>query len=112
MKLAGKVALVTGGSRGIGRAICLRLAEAGATVAVNYHEPPEREFDRDNAADSNAVVDAITAHGGHGITVAADVAVKADVDAMIARVMQECGGLDILVNNAGICPFHDFLTMP
>jgi L-rhamnose 1-dehydrogenase len=112
MKLAGKVALVTGGSRGIGRAICLRLAADGATVAVNYHQPPEPEFGRDNLADVNEVVTAITGAGGQAIAVAGDVALKADVDAMIDKVVTELGGLDILVNNAGICPFHEFLTMP
>jgi L-rhamnose 1-dehydrogenase len=112
MKLAGKIALVTGGSRGIGRAICLRLAEAGAVVAINYHRPPEPEFGRDNTADANEVVDSISMHGGHAIAVAADVSIGADVEGMIGRVVGEFGGLDILVNNAGICPFHEFLTMP
>jgi L-rhamnose 1-dehydrogenase len=112
MALAGKVALVTGGSRGIGRAICLRLAEAGANVAVNYHQPPKQEFGRDNLADVNEVVATITDMGVRAIPVAADVSVKADVEAMIENVVAELGGLDILVNNAGICPFHEFLTMP
>src|SRR5687767_6720666 len=112
MALAGKVALVTGGSRGIGRAICLRLAEAGANVAVNYHQPPEQEFGRDNLADVNEVVATITDMGVRAIPVAADVSVKADVEAMIENIVAELGGLDILVNNAGICPFHEFLTMP
>jgi L-rhamnose 1-dehydrogenase len=112
MKLAGKVALVTGGSRGIGRAICLRLAADGASVAVNYHQPLEPEFGRDNVADVKDVVTTITASGGQAIAVAADVAVKSEVDTMMGRVVAELGGLDILVNNAGICPFHEFLTMP
>jgi L-rhamnose 1-dehydrogenase len=112
MKLAGKVALVTGGSRGIGRAICLRLAADGASVAVNYHQPLEPEFGRDNVADVKDVVTTITAPGGQAIAVAADVAVKSEVDRMMGRVVAELGGLDILVNNAGICPFHEFLTMP
>jgi L-rhamnose 1-dehydrogenase len=112
MRLAGKVALVTGGSRGIGRAICLRLAADGASVAVNFHQPPEPEFGRDNLADANEVVSVVTEQGGRALAVAADVSVKADVHSMVGQVVAELDGLDILVNNAGICPFHDFLTMP
>src|SRR5215207_1985569 len=104
--LTGKVALVTGGSRGIGRGICLRLAEAGAKVVVNAHSIESRD---ENAA---AVVAAIEAKGGDAIAVAADVSVKTEVEAMIAKTVASFGSLDILVNNAGICPFHEFLTMP
>src|SRR5215211_3135613 len=112
MDLTGKTALVTGGSRGIGRALCLGLAKAGAAVAVNYHLPPVAEFGRDNLADAREVVGAIEAEGGRAIPVAGDVADKADVERMIREVVDRLGGLDVLVNNAGICPFHDFLTMP
>jgi L-rhamnose 1-dehydrogenase len=112
MRLSGKIALVTGGSRGIGRAIGIGLARAGANVAVNYHQPAEPEFSRDNLADAEEVVAAITESGGNAMTVAADVSVKVDVERMIERVVAGFGALDILVNNAGICPFHDFLTMP
>jgi L-rhamnose 1-dehydrogenase len=104
--LTGKVALVTGGSRGIGRGICLRLAEAGAKVVVNAHSAESRD---ENAAE---VVATIAKNGGEAIAVAADVSVKAEVDAMIAETVEGFGSLDILVNNAGICPFHEFLTMP
>lgn len=104
--LTGKVALVTGGSRGIGRGICLRLAEAGAKVVVNAHSEQSRE---ENAAD---VVAQITASGGEAFAIAADVSVKAEVDTMIAETVATFGRLDVLVNNAGICPFHEFLTMP
>lgn len=110
--LSGKVALVTGGSRGIGRGICLRLAEAGAAVAVNYHQPPQQEFGRDNVADAAEVVDTITKAGGKAIAVEASVADKAAVLAMVDKTVETLGGLDILVNNAGICPFHEFLDMP
>lgn len=101
MDLAGKTALVTGGSRGIGRAICQRLAEAGAAVAVNYSETAPDE-----------VIQAIAAGGGRAMAVRADVAHKDDVETMVRTVATELGGLDILVNNAGICPFHEFLDMP
>jgi len=110
--LTGKVALVTGGSRGIGRGICLKLASAGAAVAVNYHLPPEQEFGRNNQADADEVIATIKSAGGRAIGVVADVSNKAHVTAMIAQVVDQLGHLDILVNNAGICPFHDFLTMP
>jgi L-rhamnose 1-dehydrogenase len=110
--LTSKVALVTGGSRGIGRAICLRLAEAGAAVAVNFHRPNTPEFGRDNLADAHEVVESIKASGGKAITVEADVADPAAVERMVAETAGQLGALDILVNNAGICPFHEFLDMP
>jgi L-rhamnose 1-dehydrogenase len=103
-ELSGKIALVTGGSRGIGRAICLELARQGAKVAVNCSGPTT------SAADE--VVTQITIEGGTAIGVAADVASKPEVEAMFERVVNTFGSLDILLNNAGICPFHDFLSMP
>jgi L-rhamnose 1-dehydrogenase len=112
MELTGKTAFVTGGSRGIGRAICLALANAGAAVAVNYHLPPEPEFGRDNAADAQEVVAEVETNGGRAIALAGSVAERTDVDRMMREVVDAFGTLDILVNNAGICPFHDFLTMP
>lgn len=90
---SGRIALVTGGSRGIGRAICLRLAREGATVVVNYvsSEKAARE-----------VVEAISAAGGRASTVQADVSKPAEAEAMVDSVVKEFGALDILVNNAGI----------
>ena len=89
----GKTALVTGGSRGIGRACCLRLAEAGAAVAVNYcsNEPAAQETVRQ-----------IEALGGQALAVKADVASEGDVARMVARVQGELGPVDLLVNNAGV----------
>jgi 3-oxoacyl-[acyl-carrier protein] reductase len=91
--LAERVALVTGGSRGIGRAIAERLARDGAAVAVNY---------REHAQAADEVVRGITAHGGRAVAIAADVAHAADVDRLIQTAIEAFGRLDILVNNAGI----------
>ena len=91
--LTNKVALVTGGSRGIGRAVALSLAEAGAAVAVNY---------RERAADANDVVAAITGAGGKAIPVATDVSDSAAVTSMIAQIERVLGPVDVLVNNAGL----------
>jgi 3-oxoacyl-[acyl-carrier protein] reductase len=91
--LKGRVALVTGGSRGIGRAIAISLAEAGAAVAVNYLS---------KAAEAKAVVEAIHKLGGRAISVGADVSRAAAVNGMVAGVERELGPADILINNAGI----------
>lgn len=91
--LSGRTALVTGASRGIGRAVALELASAGAAVAVNYRV-------RSDAADE--VVAAIEAGGGKALAVQADVTDFEAVQAMTKAVVGELGGLDILVNNAGI----------
>jgi 3-oxoacyl-[acyl-carrier protein] reductase len=93
LRLDGRVALVTGGSRGIGKAIALALAECGATVAVNYQS-------RVDAAE--AVVKAIAAAGGTALAVGADVSQQAEVTAMVAAVAEKLGPVDILINNAGI----------
>jgi 3-oxoacyl-[acyl-carrier protein] reductase len=93
MTTADQVALVTGGSRGIGRAISLALAGAGHPVAVNYHS-------RSDAAE--AVVAEIQAAGGRAMSVAADVGDGDAVSSMMAAVEAELGPIAILVNNAGI----------
>jgi len=93
MKLSGRVALVTGGSRGIGRAISEVLAAEGAAVAVNY---------RASKSGADEVVEAITAAGGKAIAVAGDVAEYAQAEAMVAETIERLGGLHMLVNNAGI----------
>jgi 3-oxoacyl-[acyl-carrier protein] reductase len=92
MDLDGKVAIVTGSSRGIGRAIAERLAEGGARVVINY---------RGNEAAANKVVANIQAAGGEAIAVQADVSDLAQVQALVDRAKNAFGRIDILVNNAG-----------
>jgi enoyl-[acyl-carrier protein] reductase III len=91
MTLRGKHALVTGGSRGIGRGIALRLAESGAKVAVHYHV---------NEGAARDTLDRIRKHGADGFVVKADVARMDDVHALFERVRREFGTLDIFVHNA------------
>ncbi|GAA4050492.1 SDR family NAD(P)-dependent oxidoreductase [Parerythrobacter jejuensis] len=94
MKFAGKTAIVTGGSRDIGRAISVKLASEGANVVVNYNS---------NEEDADATLAAIAASGGgKGIKVKADVTKAADVDALVAKARAEFGdAIHVLVNNAG-----------
>lgn len=91
--MTNRVALVTGSSRGIGRAIALRLARDGAAVAVNYRER------RDQA---DEVVDAIIRAGGRAVAIAADVASAVDCTRLVDTARQALGPIDILVNNAGV----------
>ncbi|KAK44414.1 3-oxoacyl-ACP reductase FabG [Caballeronia sp. LZ029] len=98
LDLNGRVALVTGGSRGIGRAISLALASCGASVAVNYRQ-------RENqAADVVAEIERL---GGRALAVRADVSLSSDVDTMIGDIEQRLGPVDILVNNAGTATMID-----
>ncbi len=92
-RLDGKAALVTGASRGIGRAIAVELAREGAKVAVNYQS---------SDAKAQAVVDEISKLGGTAILAKANLADRESARAMVKNVAEELGGLDILVNNAGI----------
>ena len=91
--LDGKVAVVTGASKGIGAAIAKHLAAEGAAVVVNYAS---------SKAGADKVVGEITAKGGKALAVQADVARKADIERLFAAMKQAFGALDILVNNAGI----------
>jgi 3-oxoacyl-[acyl-carrier protein] reductase len=91
--LDGKLALVTGASRGLGRAIAVALAEAGADVAINYRER------RDEAEEVKTSIEQI---GRRSVTVKADVANTAEVNALLDQVENELGSVSILVNNAGV----------
>lgn len=93
INLPGKVAWVTGGSRGIGRATCMALADAGAAVAVGY---------KAQATAAAAVVAAIVAKGGRAVAVACDVADAQACEAAYAVVVKELGAIDVLVNNAAV----------
>lgn len=93
MSLEGKVAVITGGSRGIGRAICIRLASMGALVYVNY-------VSRSSAAEETRKI--IIAHDGRAEIVGFDVADGGAVQAAFKQIIAEAGSVDILVNNAGI----------
>jgi NAD(P)-dependent dehydrogenase (short-subunit alcohol dehydrogenase family) len=93
-ELDGQVALVTGASRGLGRAISLALANAGADIVLGLHRP-------DSAAD---LADEIRSMGRRAIRVAMDVRDRAQIDAAVAATVAEFGRLDILVNNAGLAP--------
>ena len=92
MSIQDKVAVVTGSSRGIGRAIALRLAADGAKVVVNY---------RSDESSASEVVDQIVAGGGEALAVQADVSQVADAQALIDSAKKAYGRVDILVNNAG-----------
>ena len=91
--LAGQTALVTGASRGIGRAVALELAGAGATVAVNY---------ANSSGAAEEVVAQISAAGGSAYALKADVSQEDQVEQLMAAVLERSGSLDVLVNNAGI----------
>ncbi len=99
MKLSSNVALITGGSRGIGAAIAQLFAEHGAKIVINYHVS---DYEPDAEANANSVKQKIEQAGGEAIMVEADVANEADVQRMIETAVNTFGTLNILVNNAGI----------
>ncbi len=102
MRLAGKVALVTGAARGIGRGIAEVFAREGADVAVN---------DFGDLGEAETAADVVRSHGRRAITVQADVSSRAHVEPMFDRVWAELGPVDILVNNAGIETVVPFLDL-
>lgn len=99
----GRTALVTGGSRGIGRAICVRLARAGARVAINHSEST-------GAAQESLTL--VRSEGAKGLVVQADVSSYDATSAMFDRVEAELGPVDMLVTNAGMASFQDDIDMP
>ncbi|MCL5071035.1 MAG: glucose 1-dehydrogenase [Actinobacteria bacterium] len=99
MKLEGKVCLVTGGGKGIGRGICSSFAKEGAKVAINYNESKKGAEDLADKLGKNA------------ITIKANVSKKEEVDNMIDKVLDKFGKIDVLVNNAGISSYCSFLDL-
>src|ERR1022692_3704236 len=95
-KLAGKVAVVTGASKGIGAAIAKQLAAEGASVVVNYAS---------SKTGADKVVAEITSAGGKAVAVQGDVARKTDIERLFAETKKVYGQIDVLVNNAGIYEF-------
>ena len=95
-KLANKVAVVTGASKGIGAEIARALAAEGASVVVNYGT---------SQADADKVVHDITAAGGRAVAIRGNVAKSADVERLLAEAVREFGVIDVLVNNAGVYSF-------
>lgn|SRR5574341_1114971 len=102
MSLSGKVALITGGNKGIGRAVALSFAEDGAQIALAARSQPELE----------AVAAEVDDRGGEAITIVCDVTDQAQVEAMVERTVRELGHIDILVNNAGIALSHKLVGHP
>ncbi len=100
--LAGKAALVTGAQQGIGKAIAIAFAQAGADVAINY---------LDGEAEAREAADAVRAAGRHAVLIQADVAAPDAPRHLVDTAVAAFGKLDILVNNAGVFPRVDFLAM-
>lgn len=103
MQLENKVAIVTGASSGIGRAIALAFAREGAVTTVNY---------RSNAENAEDVVKQIEDAGGKALAVRADVTVQEDVENLVRKTVEEFGRLDVMVNNAGVEDQMPFLETP
>jgi L-rhamnose 1-dehydrogenase len=110
MLLQGKSVIVTGASRGIGRAIAIACAEQGADVALNYWRDNDATYGKRGAADE--VAGAVAARGRRVIAVEGDVADPATGPALVAATVAAFGRVDVLASNAGICPFHAFLDLP
>jgi len=103
VRLDNKVAIVTGSSLGIGKAIAVAFAREGASVAVNYRSHPE---------EGQEAIEEIEKSGGRAISVQADVSKPEDVKNLVDRTVEEFGRLDVMVNNAGIEEKHPFIDTP
>lgn len=99
MNFNNRVVLVTGSSRGIGRAIAVKFAASGANVIINY---------KNNEKEAQAITEIISSYGNECISIQADVSKESDVKRMIEAIIKKFGHLDILVNNAGIAIDNDF----
>ncbi|MHC5251325.1 glucose-1-dehydrogenase [Listeria kieliensis] len=102
-ELKGKVAVITGGSMGIGSAIAKRFAEEGMKVVINYHSHPEA---------AQELVELLKETGGEGIAVQADVSSEADVQKLVDTAVEHFGGIDVWVNNAGMENKHNTHELP
>lgn len=110
MLLKDKVVIVTGGSRGIGRAIAVECARHGADVLINYWPPNDALYGRTAAA--REVLEEIASLERRAIAIEADVADPATGKKLVDAAVHEFGRVDVLAANAGICPFHAFLDLP
>ena len=111
MRLENKIALVTGGSRGVGRATAIALAREGASVVVNYHPGAAAEFGDSADAAAEAVKRAIEDAGGNCLLLPGDLAEDQAARGLVKDAAAHCGGLDILGCSAGICPMKEFLDI-
>lgn len=110
MLLENKTVIVTGGSRGIGRAISLECARHGADIVVNYWGRCDAPYGGD--APAAEVIEEIAALGRHAVLVEGDVAETSTAQKLVAAAVAAFGKVDVLASNAGICPFHPFLDIP
>lgn len=108
--LEGKSLIVTGGSRGIGRAIAVEAARHGADVLVNYYRDNDASYGKKSAIDG--VVEEIEALGRRAVAVEGNVADPATGGKLVEAALRAFGKVDVLAANAGICPFHAFLDIP
>jgi L-rhamnose 1-dehydrogenase len=105
-----KVVIVTGGSRGIGRAIAIESARHGADVVINYWGENDARYGADRA--SAEVLSEITALGQRASAIEGDIGVPATAQRIVEAAVAHFGRVDVLASNVGICPFHSFLDLP
>lgn len=110
MLLAGKRAIVTGGSRGIGRGISIELARQGCDIIIGYYGANDQSHARDTSIDET--ITEVKALGQKAVGIEGNIAEQQTSTALVQAAIDNFGGVDILASNAGICPFHTFLDMP